>query len=127
MPLNLSQLIANRASVSVDFGGGNLLNVEYMPATITGETLSSITRAGNPGQLTDAEALTALDGVTAILAQLLASWDLVDDAGAVLAISEDNLKALGLMNQWTILNAVLAAQGTTGKSSAPTANGTLSK
>ncbi len=116
MPLQLANLIANRASATVDFGNGNVLTVEYLPAAITGEILASLSTLGKPDTLSEDAAVSALDGVTAHLVALLASWDLVDTNEETLAIDEPTLKALGLMNQWTILNAILAAQGNAGKS-----------
>lgn len=116
MPLTLSNLVSNRAAASVDFGNGNVLAIEYLPAAITSETLAGITKMSNPAALSESAAISALDSVTATLTSLLASWDLVDDAGETLAIDEPTLRSLGLMNQWTILNGILAAQGQQGKS-----------
>ena len=116
MPLQLANLIHNRASATVDFGNDNILTVEYLPAAITGEMLAGLSGLSHPDQLSEEAAAAALSSVTASLLALLATWDLVDDAGEVLAITADQLNALGLMNEWTIFNAILAAQGQQGKS-----------
>jgi|SRR6185312_518995 len=127
MPLTLSNLVSNKASAAVDFGNGNVLNVEYLPAAISGAMLSGLTGLSHPDQLSEEAAAAALSSVTASLLALLYSWDLVDDSDATLTIDEPTLNSLGLMNEWTIFNGIMAAQGSAGKSSAPTANGTLSR
>lgn len=122
MPLNLSNLISNRAAAVIDFGNGNLLNVEFLPAAITAETLAGLTALGNPNNLDESAAVAALQGVTKTLLDLLASWDLVDNGGvegaedAPVPIDADNLTRLGLMNEWVLLNGILAAQGNSSKS-----------
>ncbi|HET8908104.1 MAG TPA: hypothetical protein VFN11_14190 [Ktedonobacterales bacterium] len=122
MPLNLSNLISNRAAAVIDFGNGNLLNVEFLPAAITAETLAGLTALGNPNALDEGAAVAALQGVTKTLLDLLASWDLVDNGGDLaveaqpVPIDADNLTRLGLMNEWVLLNGILAAQGNAGKS-----------
>jgi hypothetical protein len=123
MPLNLSNLISNRASAVIDFGNDNLLNVEYLPAAITAEMLAGLTTLGNPSALSETAALSALEGVTKTLLGLLVSWDLVDVPAddptaepAPLPIDAEHLNQLGLMNEWVLLNGILAAQGNAGKS-----------
>lgn len=119
MPLSLANLVSNRAAAVIDFGNGNMLNVEYLPAAITAETLSGLAALGTPeGQaaLSESAAVTALESVTTTLLPLLASWDLVDESGATLPLDAPTLNSLGLMNEWTLLNGILSAQGSQGKS-----------
>lgn len=123
MPLSLSKLVSNRVPVDIDFGGGDVLHVEYHPAKITSEMLATIAAIGHPEQLTEERAIEVLDSATGTLLTLLASWDLVDGPKGrekPVPIDRDHLRALGATIQWTILNGVLRAQ--TGEAAAPEAS-----
>ena len=131
MALKLEQLVANRATATIDFGGGNVLTVDYYPARITSQLLLDIAAASNGAQETTtlADQMAVIAKPAELLAQLLAAWDLVEDApdapdGAdgveaqPVPIDLEHLNQLGLAIQWQILGGVIQAQA--GEASAPT-------
>lgn len=129
MPLNLAKLVANKASADIDFGpAAGVLHVEYYPAKLTARMLATYT-AVDPAALSGAtpeRVLQALSSPSAILLALLASWDLTatqeDGSESVLPIDRETLEGLGIQVQWTLLNGIMAAQGSAGdqgKAAAP--------
>jgi hypothetical protein len=127
MPITLARLTANKAAVAIDFGGGDVLNVEFYPAKITGKMMADLASVDTStlASLAPAQAVTLLTSPTDMLTSLLASWDLADsiaDDGAVtlMPLDHDHIEALGINIQWTILNGVLAAQQ--GEAKAPEAS-----
>lgn len=129
MPLNLAKLVANRATASIDFGGGDVLHVEYYPARITSEMLAKIASLSHPESLSEEQSIQALDSAAGILAEIGAGWDLVEGeegAESPVPFDAEHLAALGITLQWQILNGVMSAQAGSGpdaKSGAPTGRG----
>lgn len=111
MPVSLSALIAKRASACVDFGGGDVLNVEYYPDRLSGKMVHFFALADQIADLPIARAADVMASATDTLLTMLASWDLVDEAGAVLPIDRDTLDMLGLIAQWRIVSALLQSSG----------------
>ena len=118
MPLNLTKLANNRASLAVDLGGGNVLNVDYYPERITSRMLLDTAAAAEAaGSDPTAQAAANLNANAKLLLAVLASWDAVveDDSGNEIAwpITLDNLLALSLAASGAIVKAISAdASGT---------------
>lgn len=108
MPLSLSKLVNNRALVAVDFGGGDVLNVEYYPAKLTGQMLADMNSMSLIAEMAPAAQNQAITASTAVLTTLLASWDFIDEDGEPLPLDAEHIAALGFGIQWTILGAITA-------------------
>lgn len=130
MPLNLAKLAANKAIAAVDFGGGNVLQVEYYPQRITPKMLLDLADLSDHAKTaSEADVLTDLRHIVgtpaAMLASLLISWDAVEDSddGAEVPLPLDlaHLLDLPLATQMIILNALIAEQS--GEAKAPTGSG----
>lgn len=129
MPLNLAKLVSNRQQVAVDFGNGDVLNVEVYPAKITTEMLTTIAALQNFENLPEERAVAVFNSAADILCTLLASWDFVEGPEGdekLIPIDHEHLSQFGATIQWTILNSILSAQ--TGEVKAPgtTANAAAS-
>lgn len=117
MPLNITRLAANRAPLTVDFGGGETLDLVYYPDRLTAQTLLAI----------NADDTASLDVIADLLLSILASWDVVmtDDNGADVPypLTKENLLAFSLRGLRLILQAISqdASGASVGKSAAPTA------
>ena len=130
MPLNLASLVANHADLTVDFGGGVTLDIAYYPARITSQMLLDVAAMQQMQQAnaTPEQVQAAIETPARLALSLLSSWDLVEtDAEGVdqpVPLTLERMLGLGLSTVWGILNTIISAQAdTSGKSSAPTANG----
>ena len=124
MPLNFAKLAATTASATIDFGDGNVLNVEYYPQRITSQMLLDIAALGESAG--DVAGITrAVSTPATILASVLHSWDAVEEDAesgneTPLPLDRDHLLALSIGVQWAILNTLIQAQA--GEVSAPMAS-----
>lgn len=87
MPISISALTANRRTVSIDFGG-ETLKVTYRP--------SAINAVQEARELEDKEKGQHVLSMVRTMIETIESWDLLGDDGKPLALTEDNLKPLGI-------------------------------
>lgn len=116
-----ASVAVNRATCAVDFGGGNVLHVDYYPAKLTTKFLLEMAAVESAEGSTMQDKLT--EQVNALLA-LIASWDAfeTDEAGnetTPLPLDFDTLSALPVSTLGMIFKAI--AQDQAGEASAPTA------
>jgi uncharacterized small protein (DUF1192 family) len=103
MPLKLSALVANTASVHLDFGAMGDLTVRYRPALINERTLAML----SVGEMNDGAALAEMMArFNAELCRLIVGWDLTDDAGAAIPLTPDALSALPLTLRVSVLSEI---------------------
>lgn len=115
MPLSLTKLVGNHASVTIDFGDGDTLRVDYYPRRVTSRMLLDIAATQTLTDATPEQALRVMDRATDILLTLLASWDLVDGPDdQPVPIDREHLADLGMTVQWTILSAIMASSAGNG-------------
>jgi hypothetical protein len=121
MPISLAKLVADRASVTLDFGDDATLNIDYHPTKVTGKMLQDLAALDDLKNMSHGQAIGLLASATNTLLALLAAWDLVDDDGAVLPLDQETVESLGLTLQWRILAEVIVAGvgGGQGKAGAP--------
>jgi hypothetical protein len=130
MPLSLRTLTSKTVAKVIDLGDGNVLNVTYYPARISGKMVAyygGVTSADQLEALPADERLARIVSPAATLATLLASWDLADDIAddgtvtALVPIDPAHIEMLGIGIQWAILNGVLNddPNAADAKSSAP--------
>src|SRR5437588_10432285 len=81
MTLTVSQLAANEANLALVFED-DTLNITYFPNKLTTKTVTLLDNG--------------LDGMNAALAEILKTWDLLNDDGSVYPIDADSLAALGI-------------------------------
>ena len=130
MPLNVTKLANKRAPLTVDFGGGESLDLEYYPDRITAKVVLASAASQAAAGSNDAELAEAtLNANADMLLTILASWQAVqdDDAGNEVPypLTRDNLLAFSLRGTALILKAITedASGVVTGKSAASTVNG----
>jgi hypothetical protein len=87
MPIRLSALSADRRTVRVPFGD-DALTVTYRP--------SAINAVQESRELEDREKGRHLLAQAKSLAEIIVSWDLVDDDGQAVPVGEDVVATLGL-------------------------------
>lgn len=98
MPISLSALTADRRTVTIPFGD-DVLTVVYRP--------SAINAIQEARELEDREKGQVLRSQARSLAEVIASWDVVDEEGQPLPVSEDVLAALGIDVASKINRAIL--------------------
>lgn len=122
MPLNLTKLTRRQASVAVDFGDGDVLNVTYDPSRITSRLLLSMAQSQLGANPTSEQAQAAIQQPAQTLAGLLTGWDAVteDEAGveSPVPLDEEHLLQLPILSLRHILDAVMAHLGETPASAA---------
>jgi len=130
MPLNVTKLANKRAPLTVDFGGGESLDLEYYPDRITAKVMLASNTSQAAAGSNDAEiVLAAVNANADLLMTILASWQAVqDDADGnevPYPLTRDNLLAFSLRGTNLILKAIAedATGVVEGKSAASTANG----
>lgn len=112
-----ASVAVNRATCAVDFGGGNVLHVEYLPSKLTTKFLLEMSALASADGAAMQDKLT--EQVNALLA-LVTSWDAFEDDGETpLPLDFDHLAALPLSTLGTIFKAI--AEDQAGEASAPTA------
>lgn len=87
MPISISALAANRRTVKVDFSG-ETLTINYRP--------SSINAVQEARELDERAAGKHVMSMATSLAEIVESWDLVDDAGKPVPVSVELLSTFGL-------------------------------
>lgn len=87
MPINISALVANRRSIKVDFGS-EILSLSYRP--------SAVNAVQEARELEERAAGKHVLSMATSLAEMIDSWDLVDDAGKPVAVSVELLSTFGL-------------------------------
>lgn len=98
MPIKLSALTADRRTVTVPFGDESLTLV-YHP--------SAINAVQEARELEDREKGQHLLAQARSLAEIIASWDLQDDEGKRVPVSEEVLAQLGLDVTGALTRAIL--------------------
>src|SRR5690348_17090401 len=110
MPLNLTKLAANRASVAIDFGNGETLNVQYYPEKLTGQMVLDATAAASDGASEADQGRAAIMANANMLLTILASLDAVEDDAdgneQPYPLDLAHLLALSLSSQRKILEAI---------------------
>lgn len=85
MPVRLSDLMRDSRTITVPVGD-DVLTVTYRPSGITPETEERLAKLGQDQRLGAS--------MIALLSETLAGWDLVDDKGKTLPITEAQLRKL---------------------------------
>lgn len=98
MPLKLSALTADRKTVVVKFDTGSL-TLTYRP--------SAFNALQEARELEDKEKGAHLLSQARSLCELITDWDLTDDAGKPVPVSEDVMASLGLDVTNALMNALL--------------------
>lgn len=115
MPASMSQLLGDRARVTITGANGFSIFVDYRPQVITTKSMrADLHRAASGADSINTEALeaaedeaaalaaaeAAIDKADDLLARRLAEkildWDLLDDAGAVVPITYEALQGVDL-------------------------------
>ena len=89
MPIRLSDLAAKTRTVTVDFEG-TPIEVTYLPGRMTMATQQRLQKS------TELPAGKANRELATILAELVAGWDVTDDNGAPLPVTEELVRQLPL-------------------------------
>lgn len=87
MPISISSLAANRRTVKVDFSG-ETLSITYRP--------SAVNAVQEARELEERTAGKHVLSMASSLAEIIETWDLVDDAGKVAPVSVELLSTFGL-------------------------------
>ena len=87
MPIKLTDLVAGKRSIVIDFGGDDQLHITYDPAQITAENEREEAQLRMRGLRINAIALS--------LSRMIVEWDLVDDKSKPLPIEMETLEKLG--------------------------------
>lgn len=109
MPITLESLTAGKATATIRVGSGEL-QVTYRPLLITPRMLHQVSELdANVASISEAEALTRIDGMVDMLLTVLSDWDLVDSIaedgtpGPKRPLTRESLADLGL----TLLAAII--------------------
>jgi hypothetical protein len=81
LTLTVSQLAANEANLALTIAG-DTLNLVYFPNRVSTKSLTQLDNG--------------LDGMNATLAEIIKSWDLLQDDGSMYPLDADSLAALGI-------------------------------
>jgi hypothetical protein len=111
--MKLSQVLADRSSVTVPFGEHSL-KVTYKPHVYTPKFQSEADRAAQ-GEDTDR--------LSAMLSPLLDSWDLTDDDGKMITLDVASLRSLPIKILSDVLLAILRDFNPNPPTSGSTASG----
>lgn len=87
MPISITALAANRKTLKIDFDG-ETLTLTYRP--------SAINAAQEDREITDKSSGHHVLSIIRSLVETIERWDLVDEAGQTLPISEESLRPLGI-------------------------------
>ena len=115
MPASLTQLSRNRGRVTLDFGGGATLTIDYRPLLITPRQLHRLNSVSQKpyAQMSDAEKadqMALLDEQTHLLADCLVAWDLLDALGQPIPPTYEGLLDVDTDAQGIILSAIIEDQ-----------------
>lgn len=90
MPITLSEMAANKASITVTGGhlGDSTINLVYYPNKITASAIKQLDEG--------------MDSINEVLASAIISWDVLEDDGSMFAVTSDNLARLGTAIVWQI-------------------------
>src|SRR5882762_9737623 len=102
MPVTLSDVAAQRALVTIDFPTGDL-NIHYLPGVLTREMIARMDKFSK-----DKEAVTAeLDSAIALLIEMVAEWDLMEDDGVTpIALNKDRLATVSSIMLTLVIEAI---------------------
>lgn len=106
MPVSLSQLLTNTATVSFDYSGFSISAV-YLPAEITEEVFANLQVFMSMNNYT--EVMSGFKGLNDILAQLVKSWDLYEDDAQteMVSINPERLAKLPVALRVNCLYAIM--------------------
>lgn len=91
MPISLNQLRERKATTTLDLGDGLSIQLVYKPNEIT------------PGYLDSVSKETDLMALARVVSRIVASWDITDDAGVAMPVSDDTAAQLGIQ----LLNEII--------------------
>lgn len=117
MPLSLSQLAANRASVTLAYAG-QAVTLEYAPALITEKTIADMTGLGSVASAADGDmdgaamvdALSRFMGaLNELLCRVILAWDVYEDDAQteMVALTPDRLARLPMEFRTTCFQALV--------------------
>src|SRR5260221_11473924 len=119
MPITLGQLTANRKALTIPCEGGEL-RIEYYPRRLTAQMLIEYAETDKIKDMPPERVMQTMASPTDMLVVLLATWDLAESidedgqAGLTLPINRETLIALGVLNEWQILGAIIGDCGNQG-------------
>lgn len=128
MPISLQQLATNRATATIDFGGGAVLNLTYYPQRITAQMLADYAALDSLKSQSNDRTIAIMTGVTDTLQALIADWDLVESVaedgtpGPLVPLDHEHLAALGFAIQIQVISGILEAMQRVGESRAAEAS-----
>ena len=103
MPISLRALAQDRHTLRIDYGDAGDLNIVYTPSLITEKLLAQMSA------LSDASPMPAVgEAVNATLARIIQTWDMTDDAGAAIPLTEEALVDIPLLVRVDILSRLVA-------------------
>jgi hypothetical protein len=104
MPVTLSRIAANTATVSIDFGGGDVLNVEYYPLRITTEMFAQMQGFAEANEAT---IMRKFEEICQMLVTIVKSWDLLEDDGETqIPLTTERVKQISPVISMQIINAI---------------------
>jgi hypothetical protein len=104
MPITLARIAANTATVSIDFGGGNVLNVEYYPLRITTEMFAQMQGFAEANEAT---VMQKFEEICAMLVTIVKSWDLLeDDEVTPVPLTVERVKRISPVITMQIISAI---------------------
>lgn len=107
MPLSYAKIVANVATVALDFGDGDVLNISYHPAMITQARL--LIGAHLEDAKTTEEVERALDALDNAIVDVVASWDFYEDAAQTVMypITAERISQLPMTLRGDIYGAIV--------------------
>src|SRR6516165_2430477 len=100
MPINIGTVTAEEATTTVSYGG-ETGKIVYRPGAMTPARLEEIAAT-----LNDDEPSAEIMSTVQFLADMIVSWEIVQDDGATLPVTPDTVKALPIKFMGAIVNAI---------------------
>jgi hydrogenase maturation factor len=91
VPISLNQLRERKATTTLDLGDGLSIQLVYKPNEIT------------PGYLDSVSKETDLMALARVVARIISSWDITDDDGVAMSVTDETAAQLGIQ----LLNEII--------------------
>lgn len=108
MPVSLAKIAANTATVKFLWGEDDV-NIVYRPGLVTEKIFTTLNHLNEDGA-TDEEALAGFGSLNDILARLIVSWDVYEDAeqSVMFPIVASRLAELPIMFRGRIIKEIVS-------------------
>lgn len=111
MPVSLKKFISNSARVTLDFGDGDLLNVDYYPGRISERTFAQLQQFAQMAEASGQGSIDSLTGgfgaLNAVMAEIIQTWDLLADDDIPVPLTKDSLAEVPFMIRIEVAKAVM--------------------